>query len=470
LKAYKTPLVISGVLGAAACVFAAFGFTSQQIIATVIFLSIICGTLSYWKFRLAFALAGLAVLLGTGLIDIPHMIEFAGLDIILFLFGMMAIIGFLEENHFFEYLVAKVVDRVGEKPYLLMFILMLLSTFFAALVDEVTSILFMMATMFHITKRFKVNPAPFLMMIVFATNIGSSATAVGNPIGVMIALRAGFTFADFLRWAAPISLAALAVTIPLSFLVFRGSIRELGANMKKDKDHQMHELENVKYTKKGITLCWALFVCTIASLVMHHSIEHALGLTKNTLLIGTALVFSAIALFLKGDEARDFFVRRVDWWTLSFFMILFASVGTLKYVGVTEQIAKGMIHVSSAGGNVMLLNIFTGAICLLTAFMDNVLAVATFIPILTDIEKTGVFGFPFWWAMLFGGTIYGNATIIGSTANIVAMGLMEKETGKNIKFMEWFGPGLVVSTAAILLAMALLYAQFHLMPGAPAQF
>lgn len=470
MKSFKIPLIIVGILSGVALALAALGFTAKQIIATDIFLSIICGTLFYWKFRLAFALTGLSVLLGTKLIDMPHLIEFAGLDIILFLFGMMTVIGFLEENHFFEYLVAKVVDRVGEKPHLLMVILMALSTLFAALVDEVTSILFMMATMFHITKRYKVNPAPYLMMIVFATNIGSSATAVGNPIGVMIALRAGFSFTDFLRWAAPVSLAAFVVTTALSLLIFRGDLKELKRKMTADKDDRLHELVHVKHTKAGIRICWALFLSTVFFLVMHHSIEEWLHLEKNTMLIGTALFFAAVSYFLKRDDAREFFVRRVDWWTLSFFMMLFASVGTLKYVGVTERIAQGMIGISQAGGHVMLLNIFTGAICLLTAFMDNVLAVATFIPILGDIEKAGVYAFPFWWAMLFGGTLYGNATIIGSTANIVAMGMLEKENGGHIKFMEWFWPGVIVSTAAIVLAMGLLYAQFHLMPGAPARF
>lgn len=468
MKRFKTPAIIVAILASTAVALSWLGFTVKQVIATDIFLMIICGTLCYWKFRLGFALMGLSILLGAKLIDIPHLIEFAGLDIILFLFGMMSVIGYLEDNHFFEYLVAKAVDAIGERPYLLMAILMVLSTFFAALVDEVTSILFMMSTMFHITKRYKVNPVPFLLMIVFATNIGSSATAVGNPIGVMIAMRAKLTFADFMRWAAPISLVSLAVTILLCFVLFRKSLLELKTNMAK-KNNELHELQRVHFKKSSIRICWALLLCTIAGLVLHHSIEEWMGLEKNTLLIGTALFFGAFTYFLKADDAREFFVKRVDWWTLSFFMILFASVGTLKYVGVTEQIAKGMFQVSQ-GGNVFLLNIFTGAICLLTAFMDNVLAVATFIPILSDIEKIGVYVFPFWWAMLFGGTMYGNATVIGSTANIVAMGMLEKESGGHIKFMEWAKPGVIVSTATILISMALLYAQFHLMPGAPPQF
>lgn len=469
MKKFKNQIIIASILTFTAVILSFLGFTTKQIIATDIFLMILCGTLFYWKFRLGFALMGLSILLGTKLIDLPHLIEFAGLDIILFLFGMMTIIGFLEENHFFEYLVAKVVDAIGEKPYVLMTVLMTLSTFFAALVDEVTSILFMMSTMFHITKRYKVNPIPYLLMIVFATNIGSSATAVGNPIGVMIALRAGFSFADFLRWAAPISCAALIITIILCLLLFKKDLEELKKKMLATKGDEMHELRHVKFTKKGIRLCWGLFLSTIICLVFHHALEEALHLSKNTLLIGTALFFAAVSLFLKADDAREFFVRRVDWWTLSFFMILFASVGTLKYVGVTEQVAKGMIHVAN-GGSVLLLNIFTAAICLLTAFMDNVLAVATFIPVVSDIEKIGVYVFPFWWAMLFGGTMYGNATVIGSTANIVAMGMLEKENGGSIKFMQWLIPGVIVSTVTIVISMALLYAQFHLMPNAPAQF
>lgn len=468
MKPYKNALSIVAILAIVTVLLAAAGFSTKQTLASVIFLMIICGTLFYWKFRLSFAFAGVAVLLGAGLIDIPHVIEFAGLDIILFLVGMMTIVGFLEENHFFEYLVAKVVDAIGERPYLLIAVLMVLSTFFAALVDEVTSILFMMATMFHIARRYKVNPAPYLLMIVFATNIGSSATAVGNPIGVMIALRAKLSFADFLRWAAPISALCLGITIPLCFALFRKDLAELKARMKLS-GNESHELRHVGYTKSAIRICWALFLAAITGLVMHHHLEEWLHLQKNTLLIGTALFFGAIAICLRGDQARDFFSRRVDWWTLTFFLVLFASVGTLKYVGVTGKIAEGMIHVAG-GGPVLLLNIFTAAICLLTAFMDNVLAVATFIPILTDIEKVGVYIFPFWWAMLFGGTLYGNATVIGSTANIVAMGMMEKEFGKHIKFTEWLRPGVIVSTATILAAMTALYAQLRLMPGAPAHF
>lgn len=462
MKNIKNAIIFALILAVAAFLLICAQFSRAQILSALIFLSIICGTLFYWQFRLGFAFSGIAILLAARLVDIPHIIEFAGLDIILFLVGMMLFVGFLEERHFFEYLVARAVDATGNHAYRLMGVLMAAATLSAALVDEVTSILFIAATMFHIARRYKVNPVPFILMLVFTTNIGSSATAVGNPIGVMIAMRGHLTFADFLRWASPISLVTLAITVPLCFLLFRRDLADLAKKM--HAAHGEHsEVEEVPHKKKDIRISWIVFLATIASLVFHAHTEKLLDLPKNSLLLGTALFVGALTIFIKGDTARDFFARRVDWWTLSFFMALFASVGTLKYVGVTERIAEGMLSLAKNNPTILLAT-FTGAIGLLTGFMDNVLAVATFIPILADIEKTGIFTYPFWWGMLFGGTLFGNLTIIGSTANIVAMGLLEKEFGKSIKFMEWLKPGIVVSVITLVAAFFLILAQIPLMP------
>src|SRR3989338_5549153 len=235
MQKLKIPLIFAAIIIGSVCALNHVGFTRPQVIATAIFLMIICGTLFYWQFRVTFAFAGIATLLATKFLDVPHVIEHAGLDIILFLVGMMCLVGHLEEKHFFEYIIAKVIDRVGHQAYLLIGVLMAFATLSAALVDEVTSILFMMATTFHLTKRYNVNPIPFLLMIVFATNVGSSATAVGNPIGVMIALRGQLSFSDFLRWAGPISLITIAIAIPLCLFYFALEIGHLSKQMEKEK-------------------------------------------------------------------------------------------------------------------------------------------------------------------------------------------------------------------------------------------
>ena len=434
------------------------GFSSTQVLSLAIFFMVIFGTILFWPFRLPFALIGISLLLVFGLLDISNLIEFAGLDIILFLIGMMIFVGYLEENHFFESLVNTLIRYVGPRPVLLVTTLMVAGAISAALVDEVTSILFMTATMIHLTSRFGVNPIPLIIIQVFATNIGSSATVVGNPIGVMIAMRAGFTFQDFLRWASPISLCALLVTIPLSLLYYSKEIRRWKQKIK-GRDLESQEVSSRKDSRQWF-ICFFLFIGTIAGLVLHASLEKVLGLQKNTLLIGTALLSAGISLLLERDRARELVERRVDWWTLSFFMMLFATVGTLKYAGTTEVIAKSLT--SWAGGNPkVLFLILTWTIGILTGFMDNVLAVATFIPIIQDIVKTGIDVTPYWWGILFGGTLFGNLTMIGSTANIVAIGIIERQKIGHITFGQWIKPGAIVSILTLGIATLILYLQFY---------
>jgi len=434
------------------------GFSTTQVLSLAIFFMVIFGTIMYWRFRLSFALLGTSLLLAFGLLDIPHLIEFTGLDIILFLVGMMIFVGHLEENHFFESLVNALIRYVGSRPVLLVVTLMVAGAVSAALVDEVTSILFMTATMIHMTSRFGVNPIPFVIIQVFATNIGSSATVVGNPIGVMIAMRAGLTFQDFLRWASPISLCALLVTIPLSILYYFKEIRGWKQKMK-SKDFERGEKTSGGNSRQWF-ICLVLFTGTIAGLIHHASLEKLLGLQKNTLLIGTALLSAGISLLLERDQARELVERRVDWWTLSFFMMLFASVGTLKYVGTTEVITKSLI--SWVGENPkMLFLVLTWTIGILTGFMDNVLAVATFIPMIQDIAKTGIDVTAIWWGILFGGTLFGNLTMIGSTANIVAIGIIERQKIGLVTFGQWIIPGVIVSIPTLAIATLLIYLQFY---------
>lgn len=440
------------------------GLTSTQLIAVGGFCAIFFGAIFFWHYRLAFALFGVGILLVTGLLDVPHVIEFASVDIILFLIGMMIIVGFLEERQFFEHLVNKLISLVGMNGNWLMIFLLLASGISAALVDEVTSVLFMITAMLKITSRYKLNPVPFIIMVVFATNIGSSATVIGNPIGVIIALRSGLGFIDFIRWATPISFIVLVVTILLFFIYYSKPIKELHKAMqahKKEKAIKEAIPEKVIMPKDAV-VSGVVFACVILCLVLHSQIEHLFGLTKNTMLLGTSIIGAAIVLIIGRKQARDIVERKVDWWTLTFFLFLFASVGTLTYQGVTAAVAKAIIN--AAGKNVPLLM----AICVwtsgaLTSVMDNVLAVATFIPIIKDIGAMGVNIFPLWWSILFGSTLLGNLTIIGSTANIVAAGLLERRKMGEISFVEWLKVGVAIAIPGLLIAHLLLLAQLKLM-------
>ena len=458
------------ILGCISVTVSFAGLNAEQIAAVTIFASLIVGTLLFWRFRLAFALVGIAAMLGLGLLDTSTMIEFAGFDMILFLVGMMIVVGFLEEKKFFEHLLAKIMRGVGSNPVKLVVVLMLMSALFAALVDEVTSILFMTATVLHLTGKLRISAIPLVMMTVFATNIGSSATVVGNPVGVLIAMRAELTFMEFLRWATPISIAGLGVAIPLSLIYFRKYIKQMGDALLSQKGDEVFVENNstsgVELTtqKESFKIPWIIFIGTIAALVAHSPLEVALGLEKNVLLPGVAFAAAGVVLFLNHNKAREMVEKRVDWWTLAFFIFLFASVGTMKMLGVTTVLAEGMYEIS--GNNESnLFFIFVPITSILSALMDNVLAVATFIPVVHEFGDMGVNNYPFWWGMLFSGTFFGNLTLIGSTANIVAIGMLERRKRGNISLKEWIKPGAVISVPTMILATILVYLQIPLMPS-----
>ncbi len=434
------------------------GLARQQTVAVTIFGLAIYGTLLFWQFRLPFIFMGITGLLIFGTVDIEHIIEFASLDIILFLVGMMIIIGFLEKRHFFEHLISYVLRVSGDNEAKLMVSMMSAAFLSAALVDEVTSILFMSAAMLHITEKYRLNPVPFIMMMVFSTNIGSSATVVGNPIGVLIAMKAELTFADFLRWASPIAFATLVLTIPICLKIFSRDIKKLGEAISKGREN----IEVPDVHASDLRVSWFIFLGTLALLISHKWIEEFLGIEKNAMLLGTALGMASIALLLEKENARDLVERRVDWWTLTFFLLLFASVGTLKYVGVTELLAEKLAGVGKTEFQVfVLVTWLSGA---LSAFLDNVLAVAIFIPIVQEMNSLGIYQFPLWWGLLFGGTLAGNMTMIGSTANIVAIGMLERRKLGHVTFTEWAKYGTLVALPTLGLATLLVYAQSPLMP------
>ncbi|MCS7146234.1 MAG: SLC13 family permease [Nitrososphaerota archaeon] len=410
---------------------------------------------------MAFAFIGIFILLITGLLDVPHLVEFAGLDIIVFLIGMMVVVGFLEERHFFEYLLNRVV-RLGRTPLRLLFILMGMAALSAALVDEVTSILFMASLVLHLSSRLAVSFIPLIILVVFATNIGSSATVVGNPVGVMIALRAGLSFTEFLRWASPISVATLLITLAIGYLYYRNYFATIGQRLAEyaaaEAKLQPDNGGSETLDKKALFL----FIFTISLLVAHTSIEDALGLEKNTVLVAAPLLGGAIALLLQREHARELFEKRVDWWTLAFFLMFFATVGTLKYVGTTRIFAQVFSY--AVGDNLALAIPLLGYVAgFMSAFMDNILAVAVWIPIIQELGTTGLPIYPLWWVLLFAGTLMGNLTIIGSTANIVAIGMVERQRIGHITLRDWILIGALVSIPTFSLALLLIYLQLPMM-------
>lgn len=434
---------------------------TRQLISVMIIALLIGATFLYWHRRLAFAFVGVSALLFFRVLDIEHLLRFSNLDIIIFLIGMMIIVGYLERNNFFEYFIGVAIDRTGQNGMLLVVLLMLLSAATAALIDEVTSILIMTAVVLHLASKYKVNPIPFVLMTVFSTNIGSSATVVGNPVGIMVAIKGGLSFSDFLRWATPVSLGALLAAIAIMLFMFRRQIKELGTAIRHRDDIGISGLP----LRKALLPSLIIFTLTIAGLILHTHVEKLLHMEKNTMLLGTSVFVAGIVLMFARDRATDLVERRVDWWTLLFFMFLFASVGSLEYTGAIDIFSSYITRLTEGGmiRTMLFLTIIGGA---MSAILDNVLAVAVLIPIVGDITAASpALGQVLWWVLLFSATLFGNLTPMGSTANIVALGVLNKRGLGHIGFREWmkYSTGVTLATAAV--AFLLILFQVPLMKG-----
>jgi len=301
---------------------------------------------------------------------------------------------------------------------------------------------------FELCDFFEVNPAPFVISSVMATNIGSSGTVLGNPIGILIASKSGLTFEDFILKAFPLMCIALLSAICITMFWYRKTIKILDSKIKQSLNNEiLIKLISVP-PEKQIKLVLSIFGLTLLFIALHHRLELLLGLEANTILLSVPLISAGLVMIWKWRKAREYIEKDVEWWTLLFFLLLFAKAGTLKYTGATDVIAQKISFIVK-GNPAMLLSAMLWISALGSSILDNVVLVAAFIPIVQSFKDLGFALQPLWWALLFGGCIGCNITLVGSTANIVALGILEKERNIKITFFRWFGIGLVTSVVAI---------------------
>ena len=436
------------------------GLSLQQSTATSVFLAIIMGTLFFWSFRLSIAFLGLGVLVFTKSLNIPHFVEAAALPVILFLVGMMIVVGALRDLGFFTWVVQALISIPNMTGRKFIAATAVASALLACAVDEVTSIIFIATLIFQVCDRLKLNPAPYIIICVLCTNIGSAGTMMGNPVGIFIGTQAGLTFGDFARWAFPIMLVSLGSCVAITMFWFRKELAVFDERLMDRVERQLSLVPKVVVPyKRGLVV----LLFTLAFIASHHALEEGLHLDKNSILLVAPLACAGLIMIYKRQRARFYVEREVDWWTLLFFMLLFAIAGTLEYTGVTTIIADNFIKVCGDKPAVLIPSIMaTTAVG--SAFVDNVIFVAAFSPVITALGES-MPAMPLWWALLFGACFGGNITLIGSTANIVALGMLEKQSHVHIRFVEWLKIGSASALIACLIAWGMLSAMAPFMKG-----
>ncbi|MGI5868419.1 MAG: SLC13 family permease [Kiritimatiellia bacterium] len=422
--------------------------TTNQVIAVTTFIVIILATLLFWELRLAVAFIGISVMLATNVATLPQMMEKTELHIILFLVGMMTLVGVLKDLGLFTWIIQLILNAQHMTGKRFVATLILMSGILASLVDEVTSIVFVLALVFQVCDTLKLNPVKFVLMSVLATNIGSTGTMLGNPVGLLIGTKTGLSFADFLTHAAPIMFLSLGVTMVLLMFWARKDIAILDERLAQRRAGNLGlgPLVRIPY-RRGLFI----LISALVFISLHSAIERRFGLAPNTMLIVAPLTIAGVLMIYRRKRARHYIETEVEWWTLIFFLILFSVAGALETTGITDVLATRFTD--TFGTNPYVLTpLIVGMTAIGSAFVDNIVFVAAFIPIVNDLLEHNPELGPLRWAMLFGSCFGGNITAIGSTANIVALGMMEKRYGAHIGFFQWLKIGLVIGLVTCAIA------------------
>lgn len=375
--------------------------------------------------RSVVALLGAMIVLFAGVIKQEKAIEAIDFNTIGLLVGMMVIVGITRRTGVFEYLAIKSAKAAKGEPVAIMVSLATITAVLSAFLDNVTTVLLVVPVTFAIANQLKLPVIPFLISEVVASNIGGTATLIGDPPNIMIGSATGLGFMDFVLALAPVIIVIhIATMVWLKVLYGKQLKTDPGLNEGIMAMDESKEIKNHVLLKK----CVLVIGLTILGFVLHQYLH----MESASIALGGA----TLLLLLSRDEPEHAFMA-VEWPVIFFFAGLFIIVGALEEVGIIEAIARMSLDVT--GGAMLptgILILWLSAIA--SAFVDNIPFVATMIPLIQDMGRLGGIADlnPLWWSLSLGACLGGNGTLIGASANVVVAGLAEKR-GILITFVKF---------------------------------
>jgi Na+/H+ antiporter NhaD/arsenite permease-like protein len=405
---------------------------NAPIIALLIFVATYILLATEYREGTIATMAGVVAIWAFGILSPNEIVSYVDMNAIGLLFGTMIIVGALSEAHFFQWVGISVANMCHSRPTYLLVMFTLMTGALSALLPNVTTALFMVTITIEITELLKLNPKPYIISEIIASNIGGVATLIGDPPNIMIATATGFTFLDFLVNVGLISLISLFVSLAYIWIRFQKSLDDV-PSAERDSGTMLKVPNMAGQTR----LLWTGLVALVGSVVFF-SLQDITGVYPTTV----ALLAAIILLFVGGPKMADI-LKDVEWSTLIFFGSLFIVVGALEKTGWMNLAAQ--VILTYVGGNVAFgVTVSLWFMSLLSAFINNIPLAAAFIPVLKSLaSSSGLNVFPFWWALAAGTGLGGNGTIIGASSNVIAIGIA-KAKGVRITFLEFAKVGMIV--------------------------
>ncbi len=391
------------------------------------------------------ALAGGVLMVLLGIVSQEQAFEEIDFNVIFLLAGMMILAGILRKTGVFGWLAVRAARLAGGDPYRILVVLSLITAVASAFLDNVTTVVLVGPITLFLAARLGMNPFPFLVSEILASNIGGAATLIGDPPNILIGSAAGLDFGEFLVVMAPLSVILLIVYLVAARWLFRGLL-----DADPDLRASFLELdERAMITQPGL-LRRSLVVLglTLVGFLLHG----ALHLEPATIALAGAVVLMIVA-----RENPDEILREVEWPTLFFFIGLFMLVAGVIEIGLIEAVASTIDDVTGGAlAATSLLMLWISAV--LSAIVDNIPYTATMIPVVAQLSEAQP-NDALWWALAMGADLGGNATLIGASANVILAGMAERE-GHPISFGQFLRFGLPVTLGTMVIATAYLWVRF----------
>ena len=424
---------------------------TSTIVAIVIFVAAYALIISEKIHRTIIGICGAMLMILLGIINQETAIHHIDFNTLGLLMGMMVIVNITSETGLFNYLAIWAAKKVKAKPISLLVALSLLTAVCSALLDNVTTVLLTVPITFSITKQLNVDVKPFLIAQILSSNIGGTATLIGDPPNIMIGSAVGLQFMDFITNLSAICILIFIVTIALLIVIYGKKLHttdELRAKvMQLDEKSQIVEPRLLKK-------CLFALAVTISLFVLHGQLHLD---TATAAMTGAGLLL--LISFPQKEAMIAKVLSKVEWLAIFFFAGLFILVGALVETGVIKMLAEEAIKITNGDLTATsMLILWMSAYA--SAFIDNIPFVATLIPLIQDMGQMGLANLdPLWWSLALGACLGGNGTLIGASANVVVAS-MAAQRGKPISFISFMKIALPMMTLSIAISSVYIWLRY----------
>ena len=412
----------------------------EELLAGAIFLGIYALIVTERIHRTLAALLGASLVILLKLVDQREAFAFVDFNVIFLLAGMMIIANVMAKTGIFQWIAVEAVRRAEGQPYRLLLLTSVITAVVSAFLDNVTTVVLLTPITFFVAQRLGTSPVPFLISQVIASNIGGTATLIGDPPNIIIGSQMGKDFNDFLLNLTPAAAAALLVYLLLARWLFRDELRAATSALEPDDITRLVEAERKIVNVPLMRISLVVMAFTILGFLF----SRTLGLEGATI----AMTGAVVLMIAAREDVHEIF-NTVEWPTLFFFIGLFILVGAVVKAGIISDLAAGVL--SWTGGRTDLAALvvlwMSGFI---SAIVDNIPYTVTMVPLIQALGQN-VDREPLIWALALGANLGGNATIVGASANVVVASMSEAR-GYPITFMQYLRYGVPATLATLVVA------------------